>query len=71
VHYYEELFSTAGVNNLDTCLSAVTSRVSHAMNEMLIAPFSSKEVNLQALAQMHPLKAPGPDGFGVCFYQKH
>lgn len=70
MHYYEELFSTAGVNNPDTCLSAVTSRVSHAMNEMLIAPFSSEEVN-QALAQMHPLKSPGPDGFGVCFYQKH
>jgi hypothetical protein len=25
----------------------------------------------QDLAQMQLLKSPGPDGFRVCFYQKH
>jgi hypothetical protein len=37
------------------------------MNEMLTEVFTPEEVN-QALAQMHPLKSPGPDGFGGCFF---
>jgi hypothetical protein len=40
------------------------------MNEMLTEVFTPEEVN-QALAQMHPLKSPGPDGFGGCFFQNH
>jgi len=32
--------------------------------------FTGDEVD-RALFQMHPVRAPGPDGFGVCFFQKH
>jgi hypothetical protein len=40
------------------------------MNNELLREFSAEEVGA-ALAQMAPLKAPGPDGFNVCFYQKN
>jgi hypothetical protein len=70
VQYFEQLFSSAGLSNMEDCLSAVTARVPPEMNEKLAAVFTPEEVD-QALAQMHPLKSPGPDGFGACFYQKH
>jgi hypothetical protein len=40
-----------------------------AMNAQLLRPFGDEEVDM-ALAQMHPLKSPGLDGFSTCFYQK-
>jgi len=55
---------------METCTSTVQSRVPSSMNDMLMMPFLPEEVD-QALSQMHPLKSIGPDGFGVCFYQKH
>ncbi|XP_075658874.1 uncharacterized protein LOC142628714 [Castanea sativa] len=40
------------------------------MNEDLLAVFKAKEVQI-ALQQMHPTKAPGPDGMSPIFYQKY
>lgn len=38
------------------------------MNAELTPHYTPEEIDA-ALSQMHPLKAPGPDGYGVCFYQ--
>ena len=38
------------------------------MNEVLTREFQAYEVK-QALDQMHPLKAPGPNGMSPLFYQ--
>jgi hypothetical protein len=40
------------------------------MNETLCAPFSEKEIS-DALFQIGPLKAPGPDGFPARFLQRN
>ena len=40
------------------------------MNNELLRDFNREEVSY-ALNQMHPNKAPGPDGFGVGFFQRY
>ncbi|XP_062028441.1 uncharacterized protein LOC133744326 [Rosa rugosa] len=40
------------------------------MNESLLAPYSMEEVR-NALFQMHPSKAPGPDGMSPFFFHKY
>jgi hypothetical protein len=40
------------------------------MNDSLMAPFSEKEIG-DALFQIGPLKAPGPDGFPARFLQRN
>jgi len=55
---------------MEVVLDAVPTRVTPEMNDHLLAPFDSKEVK-EALFQMFPTKAPGPDGFPAHFFQRH
>ena len=44
--------------------------ITDANNEKLCAEFSEKEIS-DALFQIGPLKAPGPDGFPARFFQRN
>ena len=70
VRFYEDLFTTASTENVEICTAAIDSKVTTLMNNNLLAEFTNEEVK-NALDQMTPTKAPGPNGFNAGFYQQH
>ena len=68
--YYTNLFTTSQPPNLDETVGDIPKVVTVAMNNILIQDFKAEEVE-QAIKQMSPSKAPGPDGMPPIFYQKY
>ncbi|MCH82559.1 RNA-directed DNA polymerase (Reverse transcriptase), partial [Trifolium medium] len=66
-NYFDYLFK-ANATIHEPVLSLVAPKVTEEDNERLVAPITKEEVK-NALFQMHPDKAPGPDGFNPAFYQ--
>ena len=69
VDYYQNLFTSALPSNLEEVLMAVPTVITDEQNTMLAVEFVKTEVE-EAIQQMAPLKAPGPDGLPPLFYQK-
>jgi hypothetical protein len=67
LNYFDQLFK-ANSSVHDPILSLVVPKINEEDNEKLVAPITKEEVR-EALFQMHPDKAPGPDGFNPAFYQ--
>ena len=65
---FQVCFQLAG--DLEPCLMHLDGRVTSSMNDELMMPFSREEVD-QALHQMAPFKAKGPNGLSAGFFQNH
>ena len=70
IEYYQNLFTSASPSNLEEVLMTVPTVITEDQNAMLAAEFVQAEVE-EALQQMAPLKAPGPDGFNLNFFKVH
>ena len=70
VEYYSKLFTSSNPHDLDHILDGVLSMVTDEMREKLGKPHTSEEVG-EAIRQVAPLKAPGPNGMPPLFYQTY
>ena len=70
ISYFETLFTTAHPSRMSEVTDMIPTRVTDEMNQKLISTFTRDEVEA-ALKQMHPTKAPGPDGMSAIFFQKY
>lgn len=70
VDYFRRIFRTQRVlsNAVQKVIRAVSQRVTPEMNEVLLQPYSTKEITM-VFFQMHTSKSPGPDGMSPLFYQ--
>ena len=64
VSYFEKLYTTSHPDRIQEVTDTMESNVSIEMNQDLIKQFTKEEVEV-ALKQMHPTKAPSPDGMSA------
>ena len=68
--FFQHLYTREDHVDPSELLILFTQRVDDEMNNKLCEPFSEKEIS-DALFQIGPLKAPGPDGFPARFIQRN
>ena len=66
--YFSNLFTSSVPAGIPHVVNLVERVVSDDMNQSLMKDFDAEEVR-RALFQIHPTKAPGPDGMSAIFFQ--
>lgn len=69
-HHFVSVFSSEGTRNWGSLLDCIIFAVSNEIKMALVAPISDDKLKEAAL-KMGCLKAPGPDGFQLIFYQTY
>ena len=68
--YFEYIYSADSNLHVTPIIDLIHPVISDETNGKLCAEFSEKEIS-DALFQIGPLKAPGPDGFPARFFQRN
>ncbi|XP_074278437.1 uncharacterized protein LOC141602026 [Silene latifolia] len=68
--FFTTLFESSRPEQVEGMFDGVRGRVTTAMNAHFRAAYRAEEV-FEALSQMHPLKASGPDEMNALFYQTY
>jgi hypothetical protein len=66
LNFFSELFATSVPSGMNQVCSAIQTKLSREHHEWCGMPFTGEDVK-EAIDQMHPLKAPGPDGLPALF----
>ena len=68
--FFKKLYEKDKSVDPKVVLDLIGNRVNNDMNDFLTKPFSELEIS-DAVFQIGPLKAPGPDGFPARFFQRN
>ena len=68
VDYFKHIFTSTAPTECNRILQGIETKVTPQMNAELTSEFAAIEVE-QALKQMRPLSAPGPDGMSPIFFK--
>ena len=67
ISYFEKIYTTSSPTGINEVISAIPRHVTEDMNTELTKTFTRMEV-LKALQQLHPNKAPGPNGMSAILF---
>lgn len=70
-NYFTNIFTSSSPSHdsIDDVITDLEPKVTEDMNQMIDRAFMEEEIRL-AFFQMHPYKAPGPDGLNAGFFFK-